>query len=383
MSRIATSIRWAGLIALVAATVALLLVPLAASNATASPEMLGGSMALWWTVAGLVVMAKRPWHQVGWLLILIGFGISTTGWGSGPEPYSGVDAHTLAWLGWANAWGGYLTYAALVALLIVFPDGQTGRSEISRRWGRFVIASMMAIVVLAMASDPVGGVDTAFPEAGNPLGLRIIPTAAVDVGFMLAFLAIAGSVVWMWRRRAGESGESRNRYTLLLYSFSLLIISLLIGAALSETLGDAAWFPAFILWFLVPVAFSVAVVRQGLYGIDRLVRRTLSYGLVAAVISAIYTIPILVIPSILGEPSDLVVAGATLTAAAAFNPVRRRIQQIVEQRFNRSRYDSQQEVQALGERLKAQMDLSGVQTDLIGVVERTMQPQVQTVWIKP
>lgn len=377
-------LRWTGLVALVAATIILLSVPVTAGTVDVSfDDILGGSMPLWWLVTGLVVMAKRPWHQVGWLLILIGLGIATTGWGPGAEAYFGVDARVLAWLAWVNAWGGYFSYAALVALLVLFPDGQSNRSAVSRRRGRSVIGFVTALTLLAMMSDPVGGVDAAFPEAANPLGVRLIPRAAVDFGHIVVFLIIAGCVRWMWKRRAGESGESRNRYTLLLYSFSLLIISLVAGIALSETLGDGAWLPAFVMWFLVPVAFSVSVIRHGLYGVDRLVRRTLSYGLVAAVIGAIYAVPVVVIPSILGQTSDLVIAGATLAAAGAFNPVRRRIQKIVEQRFNRSRYDGRQEVQAFGERLKAQTDLSGVQNDLIGVVERTMQPQVQMVWIKP
>lgn len=383
MTGLSRTIRWSGLVTLVVAAITLTLMPLALSTSTPSPDdLIGGTMPLWWLVAGLVVMAKRPWHQVGWLLTLTGLGLATTGWGMGSEAYKGADPRTMAWLAWVSTWGGYLTFGAMVALLIVFPDGQSGRPEVSRRWGRSIVGLMAVLTLLTMVSDPIGGVDTAFPESSNPLGAGLIPASMIDFLFVFALLILLGCVGWMGKRWAVESGESRNRYTLILYSFSLLIIALAGGLILSEPLGEDAWIPAFLLWFLVPVAFSVAVIRNGLYGVDRLVRRTLSYGLVAAVISAIYTIPILVIPSILGQRSELVIAGSTLVAAAAFNPVRTRIRRIVERRFNRSRYDAQHEVQALAERLMVLVDPVGIQADLIGVVERTMQPQVQMVWIK-
>lgn len=186
----------------------------------------------------------------------------------------------------------------------------------------------------------------------------------------------------MWRRRRGAEGENRRRYTLVLYAFAMLIVALIVGISLSETVGDIAWWPAFVGWFGIPVAFTMAILRHGLYGIDRIVARTVSYVLVAVVVGSVYAVPVITFPRIFGGSNEFFVAVSTLAAAAVFNPIRRRIQGAVDRRFNRSRYDAAHEVEAFAEHLRSQVSLQVVVDDLLSSVDRTMQPSAAAVWIR-
>ena len=124
------------------------------------------------------------------------------------------------------------------------------------------------------------------------------------------------------------------------------------------------------------------MIRHGLYGVDRLVRRTVSYGGVAAVVAAVYVIPVLLLPRILGESNDVVIAASTLAAAAVFNPVRRRIQRAVDHRFDRARYDAEHEVDLFTGRLTDEVALDTVVNDLWGVLQKTVAPSVAAIWLR-
>jgi formate hydrogenlyase subunit 3/multisubunit Na+/H+ antiporter MnhD subunit len=273
----------------------------------------------------------------------------------------------------------------LATLLVAFPDGLAPRSRRDRLIGRSIIALMALITVVSAASNPVAA-DTASGQTvtyPNPLGVALVPKAASDWGFIPVILTIAGCVLWMWRRQRREEGEARRRYTLVLYSFSVLVVALLFGILLADTFGEAAWLPAYLAWFAVPVAFAVAVVRHGLYGVDRLVRRTVTYGLVGAIVATVYVVAVVSLPRLLGESNDLVIAASTLAAAVVFNRARRRIRSAVDHRFDRAKYDAVNEVDVFAERLKNSVALNGVVDDFSAVVHRTVAPSTAAVWLRP
>ncbi|RPI26226.1 MAG: hypothetical protein EHM57_00445 [Actinobacteria bacterium] len=369
-------VRWAALLGLLAATLGMSLLQVLI-RAESDQSLFDATTPLWYIVPGLLVMAKRPWHVVGWMLILVALGLNSVF----DAPVS-TDPRWDPWLAWVGSWGGYVAYLAVVALLVVFPDGIGARSGRERALGWSLIGVMATLLALAIVSSPVGGgeggVSQTYP---NPLGFGLVPQQIVEDGFLLVFAIILFSVAWMWRRQRREEGTERRRYTLVLFSFALLIVALLFGIGLFETIGEGAWLPAYLLWLWLPIAFSVAVLRHGLYGLDRIVSRTVTYGLVAVVVAAVYVIPVVLLPTVLGE-DDLVTAAATLMAAAVFNPVRHRIQDIVDRRFNRARYQADRELQAFAVRLRSQTALDQVVEDLHRVVERTLQPSSAAVWIR-
>lgn len=143
-------------------------------------------------MTGLIVMSKRPWHQVGWLLILIGLGLAGTGLPVAPTT---LDSRWYSWLTWVTgAWAGYFLYTALISLLVVFPDGVRGRSKKARRLGWSVIAPSAMGTLLSIASHPVHDDFVPGVEYPNPLGFRVIPRAVSDFGYGVIFALILGCV---------------------------------------------------------------------------------------------------------------------------------------------------------------------------------------------
>jgi Kef-type K+ transport system membrane component KefB len=133
---------------------------------------------------------------------------------------------------------------------------------------------------------------------------------------------------------------------------------------------------------LIPTTMAVAVLRYRLYEIDRIVSRTVTYAIVVIVVAAVFAVPVILIPSRLGTSSDWVVAGATLAAAAVFNPVRRSIQTRVDRRFNRSRYNAAREVEDLAARLGAAPASEPPIEDTVDLVVRLLEPAAIGVWVR-
>ena len=132
---------------------------------------------------------------------------------------------------------------------------------------------------------------------------------------------------------------------------------------------------------LVAVAIGIAVLRYRLYDIDRVISRTVAYAIVTGVLAGIYAGLVLLATQVFGVHTPVAVAAATLAAAALFSPVRRRVQRMVDRRFNRTRYDADKTVAAFAARLKDAVDLDAVRDDLAGVVSRALEPAHVSVWI--
>jgi hypothetical protein len=137
----------------------------------------------------------------------------------------------------------------------------------------------------------------------------------------------------------------------------------------------------------IPVAIGVAVLRYRLYNIDRLIHRTLVYGVLTAVLGLGYAGAVLVLGHLFGgvarDPPSWVVAGATLAVAALFQPARRRVQQMVDRRFNRRRYDVARAIEGFSGRLRDQVDLDTLTGELLAVVNQTVEPTKATLWLRP
>jgi hypothetical protein len=200
--------------------------------------------------------------------------------------------------------------------------------------------------------------------------------------FLASFVGMALGV-WRLRRRARAVGaDRRGQYTWVLFPFAVLVGLLVLAVVLSGVVGDVVWLPVIGMYFVVPVAFSIAIVRHRLFDIDRLVSRTVSYAVVALVVAAIYVVPVLVLPDLLGLSGDVAVAGATLLAAAAFAPLRRIVQSRVDRRFNRARYDAERIVSGLSGRLQALADRGAVVDELGGAAVAALQPRSVAVWLR-
>jgi hypothetical protein len=178
-----------------------------------------------------------------------------------------------------------------------------------------------------------------------------------------------------WRRSGGERRQQ------LKWLACGAAVTLGIGVGVSSiTPGTLSWILGVAL-FALPVSIGVGILKYRLYDIDRIISRTLAYGLVTGLLIGVYAGLVLLATDVLGVHSSVAVAASTLVAAALFNPVRRRVQQAVDRRFNRARYDADRTVAAFAARLKDAVDLDSVRDDLAGVVQQTLEPAHLSVWV--
>jgi uncharacterized protein (DUF697 family) len=170
----------------------------------------------------------------------------------------------------------------------------------------------------------------------------------------------------------------------VIFGYPLLAVAANALGSPSEEFADAS---TAVLITPIPVALGLAILKYRLYDIDRLINRTLVYGLLTVILGLGYAGVVLVLGELFGgvtnKPPSWVVAGATLAVAALFQPARRRIQAAVDRRFNRRHYDAGKTIEAFSARLRDQIDLDTLATELHAVVDQTMQPTQAWLWLRP
>jgi hypothetical protein len=344
--------------------------------------------SLAFVTVGAVVISRRPGNVIGWLCwgigltqILAGFGGSSAQSVLADDPDLGpgwVVLYELGELCWELSW------ALLAVLLLLFP---TGRPP-SRRW-RPVAWAAGAVLVLAAFSGPFLPGPPAPRLPPNPIAIP--PLAAVlrlaygAAGFVLAgvFLAALVSLVVRFRR---ATGSERQQLKWFAYGTALLFLLPMAGLVGASLAGPAGNLIAAGIVSALPVAIGIAVLRYRLYDIDRLINRTLVYGLLTALLAGIYAAVVLVLGQVFGglgkDPPSWAVAGATLAVAALFQPARRRIQQAVDRRFNRRKYNAAKTVEAFSLRLRDEVDLDTLSAELLAIANQTMQPTTASLWLR-
>jgi hypothetical protein len=339
---------------------------------------------------GAVLATRRPHHPVGWLLV--GLGLSSTAhdltysyarYGLVAHPGSLPGAAYLAGLnnGLVLSW---ICCASFVMLLT-----PTGRLP-SPRWRRWAGVTVAAAVVWLLGSvvypQPLY---PEYPEVGNPLAVPGLPRGVLDVaqpaaGVVVLVSLVVAAVSLLGRLRRAR-GTERQQLRWLAWGAALAAVALVAAIAslaldsevdlLNISLGVCA--------AVLPLATGAAILRYRLYDIDRIISRTLAWGLLTMLLAGGYAAVILMLGLLLGRDSPLVVAAATLAVAAVFQPARRRLQQAVDRRFNRRRHDAAQAIQGFSDHLREQVDLDSLTGELLAVVEETMQPTHASLWLRP
>jgi hypothetical protein len=189
-------------------------------------------------------------------------------------------------------------------------------------------------------------------------------------------------------RRAGGVERQQLRWLVLAAALAAAVVAvtgLALALGLLAPTGNEVllgWVSAVVLG-LMPLATGAAILRYRLYDLDRIISRTVAYGLLTLVLGGGYAVVVLGLGQLLGRDSSLVVAAATLCVAALFQPLRRRIQAAVDRRFNRRRYDATRVIDEFGARLREQVDLDALSAELLVVADRTMQPTQASIWLRP
>jgi hypothetical protein len=197
---------------------------------------------------------------------------------------------------------------------------------------------------------------------------------------------LAAAVSSLLRLRRAR-GQARQQLKWFAYATALMVLGfglLFFGFDPNLPTDQIAMAVLVVASVAMPAAIAVAIFKYRLYAIDHIINRTIVYGLLTAILGLGYTGGVLLLGQALGRGrSNLAVAGATLAMAAAFQPARRRIQELVDRRFNRRRYDAAQTIQAFSARLRQQVDLEALTAELLAVVDQTMQPIRVSLWLRP
>jgi hypothetical protein len=226
----------------------------------------------------------------------------------------------------------------------------------------------------------------------NPLvvesaeGLLRLVQSLVGLAVPVLILAVLASVVVRFRRAQGDERQQLKWFTFAVVA-DLILFPGLGGVAerVAPLVGELVIFPVGIS--MIAIAIGVAVLRYRLYDIDRIINRTLVYALLSALLGVVYAGVVLVLVQLSGgigtTPPSWAIAGATLTVAALFQPARRRIQQAVDRRFNRRKYNTAKTIEAFSARLREQVDLDTLSTEVLSVVDQTMEPTRVSLWLRP
>jgi hypothetical protein len=342
-------------------------------------------------VVGALIVAHRPANAIGWVFSAIGLlamagtlALEYTQYAYVTRPGALPGAILAAWV-WA--WGAFPVFGLTFTFtLLLFPTGRL----LSPAWRPIAWLAALTITVetVLAAFGPslmVGYEKRVIP---NPIGITGLPDPEQGaVGALLISLlllcAVAGCLSLVIRFRRAR-GEERQQLKWFAYAAAVMVVSVLVGTLLVPAGSNLG---AGLLIALLPVAAGIAILRYRLYDIDRLINRTLVYGLLTALLAGIYASVVLVLGQVFGglgkDPPSWAVAGATLAVAALFQPARRRIQQVVDRRFNRRKYNATKTVEAFSLRLRDEVDLDTLSAELLAVANQTMQPTTASLWLRP
>ena len=337
---------------------------------------------------GALVASRRPGHRVGWLLVAMGLSIAVadftfayTRYGLVARPGALPAASWLA--GIAN--GGVFLYLSCTGFVLLLSPTGTLPSPRWRWWARITAAGLVvAFLTSVLAPRPLY---PEYPDIGNPVGVGALEHGLGAVLFPVgALLVLAGLVVGavslLLRFRRARGLE---RLQLRWLALGAALSATAFAVSLTALVTDGWLFQAAlgISVAVLPLATGAAILRYRLFDINRIISRTLAYALLTLLLGLGYAAVVLGLGRLLGKGSSLVVAAATLAVAALFQPARRRVQAVVDRRFNRRHYDTTQTVEAFSARLREQIDLDTLSAELLTVAQDTMQPTQVSLWLRP
>jgi hypothetical protein len=380
---------WVLWLATMAACAAGLVVALLVARPLTAQVLLDGALfavgfPLGYATVGLVLTLRRPANPIGWLyaasalvwsaLIPLGPWVDQLIREQRPLPLPAqLEAMAEVTL-WAPAIALGITLPALLV-----PDGRLR----SPRWRVVVATAIAGPVLFVVGAVLIPGPTTDMPVSfENPLGqpglVGEVAKGAAAAGLALHGLSLLAALLCVILRFWSSRGVERQQLRWIATGAAIAVLGVTVP------LGDlrGAWLDPLVV-LCVPVAVAVAVLRYRLWDLDRLISRTLAYALLTVLLGLGYAAVVLGLGRLLPDSSSLAVAAATLAAAAVFQPARRRVQVLVDRRFNRRRYDAARTLDRFAARLRDQVDLDALGGELLGVVDQTMQPTRAHLWLRP
>ena len=329
-------------------------------------------------VVGFVLASRRPQNGIGWLFLVAGLALGLSGFSNQYALHALVaDQGSLPAgraLAWLSNWSSVIPMAMLAFLFLLFPTGYLR----SRRWrpaawfvgGAFALITAWALI--GASSEWAHPFTSSNAPGSNAPGLTGV--------FFLLSAALLVSVAALVVRFAKSSGEERLQLKWCAAAALLLVVVFVASIWTNSAVVNVLQSLAFVcLW----TAIAIAVLKYRLYEIDQIISRTLAYAIVTGLLVGVYAGLVLLATQVLSLHTPVAVAVSTLAAAALFNPLRQRMQRVVDRRFNRARYDADQTIAAFAASLKDTVDLDSVRGDLATAVHQALEPAHVSVWIRP
>jgi hypothetical protein len=363
-------------------------------------NLLGGALFLIFPLVGALIASRRPRNAIGWILLAEGllwmflgmtdyyglYGVARPG--SVPFPVGVAGINNFMWVPAVGLLGTYV--------LLLFPDGMLP----SARWRPLAWLSGAVILWVSVGTALAPGPLQNLGGVQNPFGLLqpwMMPVFWAALPLLpLCMVASVLSLVLRYRR---SRGEERQQIKWIAFAASFVGLLYLIAMVCAFIFPSGSWFQAgsplwldllgyaaLISFTLVPIAVGFAVLRYRLYEIDIIINRTLVYGLLTVSLALVYFggvtgLQRLLAPAV-GQDGQLAIVASTLAIAALFNPLRRRIQELVDRRFYRRKYDARKTLEEFGAKLRDETDLEALNGELLAVVRETVQPEHVSVWLR-
>ena len=350
-------------------------------------------LLLTFPTVGALVASRRPENPIGWIFSAAGLVLGVGGLATAHADYAlSAGRGSLPgeeYAAWISTWsGGPGALLAAAFLFLLFPDGRLP----SRRWRP--VAWMAAIgsplSALGGALEP-GPLDT-HRSIDNPVGIGGALGDALEVlgsvgGVALNLSVLASGISLILRLRRAR-GVERQQLKWFVYAAVLMGGGFAASFVFSSGLANSiAWSLGILGFMVLPVATGIAILRYRLYDIDRIINRTLVYGLLTAVLVLVYIGSVVALRGLLfgftGRSSQLTIVASTLLIAALFNPLRRRIQAFIDRRFYRRKYDAAKMLTDFSAKLRDETDLDRLGDEMVSVVRETVQPAHVSLWLRP
>lgn len=350
-----------------------------------------GLTAISFATVGAVLVSRLPTNPIGWLLASGGFWFGVGNGATRLATY-GLIGHPgsvagAVWFAWLDEWTWAPAVGAILLLVLVYPTGRL----LSPRWWPVALGAVVLIVLLSFGGAFGSWTDGVFPVA-NPLDITGAAPDLVTVllgpgAIVVILLAVASLVI----RYHGSAGIQRAQLKWFVAVVALTVPAFLIGTTLFGSSGLAGVVAtvfdliAFLGFALLPVAIGLAVLRYKLFEIDRLISRTIAYAMLTAIVGVLFVGSILLLGAVLAPftgSNELAVAGSTLLVFVLFQPLRRRVQRVVDRRFNRARYDAERTVAAFAARLADEVDPEHLRAEILATVTAAVEPMWAALWLR-
>jgi hypothetical protein len=343
-----------------------------------------------------LVGAMIVWYQnrntIGWLLLIISGSQTLQGLATSIGTYALVlhpgSLPGAIWLAWLTGWLIMPFLVALPLIPLLFP---TGRPRTRR--GRWIAAALVAYGVAGFLLNALQAQLSLFDPKGeiivgpNPLGVIppqvrdfiLPPTAVFYILLFVAGIVSLGFRYW----HAARVERQQIKWLLASVALALAVLFLTILFAVPDPLNGIL---QTLTLYSIPIAIGIAILRYRLWDIDIIIRKTLTYALVVSLLVLVYFGIVILLQqmfaTITGQHNEVVTVISTLAIAALFVPLRNKIQEVIDRRFYRKKYDAQQVLQDFAQTVRDETDLEKLTARLVQVVDETMQPESMSLWLK-